>query len=150
MLTRASRGFGDDGGHARGASFRDHNAIGARCIGGAQDCAEVVRILHAIEDYDQRVLSALGGDYIFKIVILLRRSDGDHALVRIVAGHLVEFVAEHEAHGNSLPPAFIDDMLQAKVMAFLGDSNPGEGAATSLQRLGNGIDPIDVIHVLVV
>jgi hypothetical protein len=107
-------------------------------------------ILDSIKHYDERMLSALSGDYILEIVILFRGRHGDDALVRIVAGHVVEFLARHKAHGDALPPAFIDDMLQAKIVTLFCNSHPGESAASRLESLGYSIDPVNVIHALVV
>ena len=109
-----------------------------------------MRIFDSVEHDNERILPALGSDYIFEIVVLLRRGDGDHALVRIVARQLVEFRSRQDAHGNSLPPAFIDHMLQAEIVTLLGDSHPGKSASSRLQRLGHRVDPVDVIHALVV
>ena len=42
--------------------------VGSGGVGRAQDCAEVVRILHAIKHQNQRVLSPLGSDHVVEIV----------------------------------------------------------------------------------
>ena len=68
----------------------------------------------------------------------------------IVAGHVIEFFARHKSDSYSLPPALIDDVLQAEVVALLCDSDPGKGASACFQSFCNGIDAVNVIHVLVV
>src|ERR1035438_6167894 len=115
-------------------------------IGRAQDCSQIVRIFHSIEHDHQGIFRTLRGDDVVKIVVLLGRRDGHHALVRCVARHLVEFCALQEPHGHLQAPAIFNQSLQADVVALLGHANPLESPPARLQRFGNGVNSIDVVH----
>ena len=85
-------------------------------------------------------------DHVFEIVVLLGRRNRDHALVRGVARQVVEFGPRQKAHGHAQPPAVFDQPLQANVVALLRHAHPLKGAPPRLQRLGYGVDAIDVVH----
>ena len=111
MLTGAGGGFGHSGSHSRGPPLGNHDAVGARSIRGAKNRAQIVRIFHGVEHDHQRKLASLGCDYVVEIVILFGRGDGDHALMGVVSGHLIEFRPRHEPYGDSLSPALVHDTL---------------------------------------
>ncbi len=120
--------------------------VGAGGVGGAQDGSEIVGILDAVEHNDQRILISLGGDYVGKIIVLFCRGDGNHTLMRGVAGHAVELGALQKAHGHADLSAIFDEALQAEVVALFGHADPLERASARLQRLGHRVDAIDVVH----
>jgi len=93
VLAGSSRNFGDGSSNGRSPSLRNDHTVGACCVGGAQDRAQIVGIFHAIEDEHERILSALGSDHVIEIAVLLRRRYCYHALVCRVARHAVEFDA---------------------------------------------------------
>ena len=51
VFERSGGGFGYCVGQAGGAAFRDEDCIRTSGVGGANDCAQVVRILYAVEDH---------------------------------------------------------------------------------------------------
>ena len=146
VLARSGRNFCDGARHAGRAALGNHHAVRAGRVGRAQDRAQIVRIFHAIEHDDQRIFRALGGDHIFEIVVLFGRRDGDHALMRRVARQFVEFGALQETHVHAESPAIFNQALQADVVALLGHADPLKRPPARLQRLGNGIDAVDVVH----
>ena len=146
MLAGARGRLGHSRGHARRAALRDHHSVGAGGIGGAKNRTQVVRIFNSIEHHDQRILPALGGDHVIQMVVLLGRSDRDHALVSIVPRHAIEFGAAQKTHRHPIAPALLHHALQAQVVTLFQYANPLERPPARLQRFGNGIDPIDVIH----
>ena len=77
---------------------------------------------------------------------MLGRSDGDDTLVSIHSRPTIQFCAFDEAHRHSLAPALFDDSLQSQIVPVSGDSHPLKPAHTGLKRLGDGVDPVNVIH----
>ena len=67
--------------------------------------------------------------------------------MRIVPRHAIEFGARYEAHSNAVPAGFIDDALQAEVVAVLGHSDPFKRAPARLKGLSDGIDAVNKMHV---
>ena len=47
---------------------------------------------------------------------------------------------------HAQPPAIFNQTLQADVVALLGHPDPLERPPARLQRLGHGVDAIDVVH----
>src|ERR1700722_14129871 len=64
----------------------------------------------------------------------------------IVSGHAIKFWTRQKTHSDAVPPAFVHHALQTQIMALLQHSDPFERPPACLQRLSNGIDPVDVIH----
>src|SRR5882762_2961979 len=149
MLARPRGGLGHDSGHGRGAAFGDDYAVGSGRVGGAKNSSQVVRIFHAVEHYDQRMSAALRVDHVIKTAVLLRRGDRDYALMRRVAGQAVEFATLQEPNWDAKFAAFLDDALQAQIMALFRQAHPLEGASAGLDGFGNRIETVDVIHGMV-
>src|ERR1039458_2906388 len=146
VFTRPGGGLRYNFRHCCGPSFRDDNAIGSSGVRGAENRTQVVRIFHTVEHYYERILSSLIADYIIEPGILFRRSDGHYALMSIISGHAIKLCTSYKTHRHALPPAFFHHALQTKIVALFGDPDPLEGARTGFQRLGDGIDSVDVIH----
>jgi hypothetical protein len=133
-VTPAARRSGDD------------YAVGARSVGGAQDCPEVMRIFDAVQYNDQRVFGAARGQQVVEVVVLLGGSDSDESLVRGVAGQLVEFGSRQEANLHADFAALVDHALETDVLAFGGDTHPLKVAASGFKRFDNGIDSVENVH----
>src|SRR5262249_37689605 len=133
MLTCPGGNFRDGSSNASCATLGDHNSICARGIGGAENCAQVVRILDAGEHDHKRVLAALGGEHIIEVAVRFGRSDRNHSLVCVVPSHAIKLSARNEAHCNTDSAGFLQNALQAKIVPVLCDSEPFEGAATCLE-----------------
>ena len=87
-----------------------------------------------------------GRDHVRQVVVLFRRRDGDDSLMRRVSGHTVEFGTLQKADGNTNLSAVFDQTLQAQVVTLFRHADPLEGASAGLERLGDGIDAVDVVH----
>jgi hypothetical protein len=147
VLTRSGGDFRHSSSHARGTAFGNDDSIHAGRVCRAKNCAQVMRVFYAVEYHNQRVWAALGGEHIIEIAVLLGRGDRNHSLMCIVPRHAIEFGARHKAYGNAVPAGFIDDALQAEVVAVLCHSNPFKGATARLKGLSDGIDAVNKMHV---
>ena len=75
------RPCGQGSGNARGAAFRNNNAIGACAFRSANDGAKIVWVFDAVEQQDKRVRATFARQNIIHIVVLLFRRDRDNALM---------------------------------------------------------------------
>ena len=78
MFERAGRGLGHHVGQSRRAALRDDDGVGAGGMRGANDGAQIVRILDAIEEHEQ----ARAARDVLEAAIFLRRAQRHHALMR--------------------------------------------------------------------
>ena len=101
MLARSGGGLCDRASDCRCAALGDDNTVGSGGVGRAHEGAEVVRVFNAIENEDERILAALGADYVVEVAVLFRRSHGHDALMSRSPGHLVEFGAREEFYGHA-------------------------------------------------
>src|ERR1019366_122105 len=106
------RGAGEPGGAALG----DNDAIGAGAVGGANESAEIVRVLHAVEDHQKAVLGVPLFQQGVHVGVLLAAGDGDDALVGVGIGGAVELLAGQEADLHAAGPAVVDEALHPLVM----------------------------------
>jgi hypothetical protein len=143
LVTRATGSGGSD---AHGAAFRDDDAVGAGGVGGADDGAEVVRVLDAIEDDDEGVLAAALGEEVVEIVVAFLRDYGDDALMRGGVGHSLEFVAAKEADGDAGVTGVVDDALKLLVGALLGDTDVFDGAGARFDGFADRVNAEDDVH----
>ena len=146
MFARPRRGFRDGPGNCRRTTFGNDHAIGAGSVGSTQDRAQVVRIFYTVEYDNEGILSPLRFNHIIEIAVLFGRCDSYHSLVRGVAGHAIEFCARHKTHRNGKAAAVFDHALQTDVVPLLRHANPLKGASTGLERLGDGVDAVDIVH----
>ncbi len=146
VFAGSRRGFRDCPGNGRGATLWNDHAVGAGSIGGSQDRAQIMRIFHTVEHDDEGIPSALGADHIVEIAVLLGRRDGYHSLMRRVAGHAVEFHASEKTHRHAQLAAVFDHALQADVVPLLRHADPLESPSAGLERLGDGVDAVDIVH----
>src|SRR3954470_12977388 len=119
--------------NCRGSALGNDYPVGARSVGRAQDCAEIMRIFHSVKNEKERILAPPGSDHVGKVVVLLGGGDCDHPLVGSVSGHAVEFSALQEAHGYAEATAIFDEPLQANIVTLFSHANPFEGASPGLQ-----------------
>ena len=110
------------------APLGNDDAVGSSCIGGAQNCTEIMRIFNSIQHHDKRIFATLGRNHIIKIHIRLRRRDRHHALIRSCTRHTIKFGARQKSHRDAGVPAVLNKLLQPQVVSFFGDSYPLEGA----------------------
>src|SRR5689334_3402638 len=67
--------------------------------------------------------------------------------MRVVSSHAIKFGAGNEAHGNAISSGFFHNELQAQIVAVFGYSNPFKRTTANLERLSDGIDAVDEMHV---
>src|SRR6185503_10259674 len=125
--------------------LREHHAVGPRRFGGAQDGAQVPRVLHAVEDDEERGVARLleqrleadhrlGGD------------DRDDPLVGDAAGHAVEGLARLEPQGHAHLAGAGDGLGDAAVADALDDEQAVEVAGPRGQGLQDGVDAANQVH----
>jgi hypothetical protein len=116
----SSGGFGYGFGEPGGAAFGDDDSAGSGGIGGADDGAEIVRILHTVEDDEH---ASTGGDVVERGVGV-SGSEGDDTLVDRAGGEAVECVTRLESDWDTGFAAGIDDVLDAGAAGSSGDNHP--------------------------
>src|SRR6185369_6375121 len=107
---------------------------GSGGVSGADDGAEVVRVLDSVEDDDE---GAGGG--LVEIGVLTGGAHGDDALVGGGAGEAVEGVTGLEADGDVGAAGEVDDLLKAGAAGALGDDDAVEGPL-GLEGFEDGVD----------
>lgn len=126
MFEGARSGAGYGFGERRGAAFPNDDGIRAHGMGGAHDGAKVVRIFNAIKDYQQaRVIP--GGNGV-EVHIFVRGAETNDALVSDSLGGAIERFARLETHRHLQSAAQIDDFLNARAGAALGNQDLVERA----------------------
>ncbi len=115
VLQRARRGLGHHVGDARRAPLRNDHGARSGGVRGADDRAQVVRILHAIQHHHQvaRTRRSSRSAYFFAAP----RATTPWCAER--AGQPVERRARLEAHRHRRPPRQIDDLLQSRAARAL-------------------------------
>ena len=69
VLGGAGGGFGDGGGDGRGAALGEEDAVNSGAVGGAQERAEVVGVLDAVEREEEAV-----AQFVLRAAFVVRRS----------------------------------------------------------------------------
>ena len=128
---RAGGGLGHHVRHAGRAPLRNDDRARAGRVRGADDRAQVVRILHAVEHHDQFRAAPR-----FEVGVLPRRAHRDDALVRSRPGQPVERGARLEAHRDAGAPRQVDNLLHARSAGALRDQDAFQGRARA-QRFDN-------------
>ena len=105
-----------------------------------------MRIFHAVKHDDERILPALGADYIIEIAVLFRRSDRDDSLMRPRFRPSGRVLRARKRTGTPEATALFDHALQADVVPLLGHADPLESASAGLECLGNRVDAVNIVH----
>src|SRR5690349_4146473 len=134
VFERAGGGLGHNVGNAGRAPFRNDDRCGACRMRSADDRAEIVRILDAIEDYDELTRRGL-----LEVRVLARGAERDHALVGGTAGQPVERGALLEADRDGSAPRQVDDLLNARAAGALRDEDSFE-RAPGFERFDDRMD----------
>jgi hypothetical protein len=149
---RASRRLRDDARDGRRAIFRDDDAIGTERVRGADDRAEVHRILNAIEHDDQA-----------RATVHLRRSEdllerrvvelphlGDDALVNRLRSHAIETNPIDPIDPNAVRARAAEDLAGDRLLeALLLNAQPIDLPGLAAQQLEHRVDAVDVAIVTV-
>ena len=147
MLAGAGGSLGHGRGHTRRATLRDDHAIGAGGIGGAKNRAQIVRIFNSIQHHHQtnirpRLAATTSSRWLYRLPEVIATTPW----WALFPAMLVEFGAGQKAHRHAVAPAFLHHALQTQVMTLFQYANPFERSPARLQRFGDSIDPVDVIH----
>jgi hypothetical protein len=86
-------------------------------------------------------------EQVFEIKDGFFADDGDNPLVGRCLRKPGERLAGLETHANARFAAGIDDLLEARVVAFFGDTDVVETAQTRAQRLFHGVQPVENVHL---
>jgi DNA-binding transcriptional MerR regulator len=124
-----------------GAALRNDDGGRAGRVRGANDSAEIVRVLDAIEDDMQS--SAKGG--FIEGGVFFSGAESNHALMRGAAGGAIELIAGLESHGNFALAAEIDNFLNSRRSRAPGDHDIVEGAPGP-ESLPDGMDSCERRH----
>jgi DNA-binding transcriptional MerR regulator len=124
-----------------GATFRNHDGGCARSMRGANDGAEIVGVLDAVED-DMK--TAFGGGFI-EGRVFFSGAEGDHALMSDARGGAIELIARFESHRNLAFAAEVDDFLNSRCGRAPGDHDIVEGAPGP-ESLADGMDSCERRH----
>ena len=129
-----SRGsFRDGFGQAGGAAFGNHHGGGSGGVGGADDGAQIMRVLNAIQQDDQ----AETGGSLFQRGGERRASEG-HDILMVGCG-AIELGAGFKAQRNIALAAQFDDLLKARTGGAARDENTIERHA-GFKGFPNGMD----------
>jgi len=111
-------------------------------MGCSHDGAKVVRVLNAIERNQQTGPT----EHFLKLCILMRRAEGNDALMRDPIGGAIESFAIFEADRDGTLAAQFDDFLDARPRGSFRDDDLVERAAGA-QRFANRMDAKRETHV---
>ena len=135
ILQRASRGLTDGFGDAGRPPVRYDERIGAGGVGRARDGSQIVRILHAIEDYEH----ARPGGYRIEVGITLSSAERYHPLMAGRFAGAVELLARLKTDGNSSFAAQVDNFLEPRTRRSTRDQDPLQ-RPVGAQRLPHRMD----------
>src|SRR5262249_52366357 len=114
-LSRSGCGFGDGGGYTYGATLGDDDAIGACTLGSADDRAQIVRILDAVQHEQEVVKAAFLFEEISKVGVAFFPGDRNNTLMICRSRQTGELIARHGPNGNALGPAQCNQLLDALI-----------------------------------
>ena len=104
----------------RGAPFRNHHAVRARRKSRSNNRAEVLRILHAIQQHKQsrcrRIRSGMRGQKFFERDSRFRGDQSDNTLMIASSRGAIHLRTFFESHRHAIAPRQADDFLQAIAM----------------------------------
>jgi DNA-binding transcriptional MerR regulator len=125
-----------------GSAFRNNDGGGAGCMRGADDGAEIVRVLDAVDDYMQ---AAVGSGGFFQRRVFFGRAERHDTLMRHSFARPIEAIARFETHRNFAFPAEVDDLLNSGRGHAPGDHDIVEGAPGP-ESLPDGMDSRERRH----
>ena len=143
VLTGSGRCLDHGARNARSATLGNDHAIHPRSIGRADQRAQVVRVLNAIQHQQEAVFTVFMLQQFLHAGVLFAGGDGHDTLVGVGAGFAIKFFARHKTHGDALGAAVIENCLQTVVGAVSRDRNIVKAPPAALQCFANGMDAID-------
>ena len=130
MRQRTCGSARDRVGEASGAALGNDDAVSTRGQRGSNDGSEIVRILHTIEQNNQPLLAVIRAgtrENVFERAGGTGGGDGNDSLMDYGIGKPVELPAIFEPQGDALFACELHDLLDAGVLAALGDDDAVDG-----------------------
>jgi len=138
---RSRRGARDHVGQSGGAPLGNHHGRGSGGVRRANDGAQIVRILDAVEHH----VHPARADGRFERRVFFRGAQCHHTLVLWTARGAVQMFACFEADGNFSLAAQVDDLLKTRARRAFDKQDPLERPAGA-DRLPDGMDSCDGRH----
>ena len=123
----------------------EQDPVAAGRLRGAQDRAQVARVLDPVEDDEERGVASRG-EQLLEGARGPRRHHRDQALVGHRARHAIEGLAGLEAQGDGQPAGPADGLGDAAVAEALGDEQAIEVPIARGEGLQHGVDSTDEVH----
>jgi hypothetical protein len=120
--------------------LRDHHAMHAARLSGAEQGPEVLWVLQAVQDQQQRWEPL--PKQIVEMDIAEGRGFGQHTLVMSIADHLIQPMPRHRQHGNVVAPSVRHQTIQAVNRVRNKESSH---PATSAQSLVDGVSAVQIL-----
>src|SRR5580704_12414398 len=115
-------------GQARGAAFRNYDAICAGCERGTHDGAQVVRIFDSVEK-NEKALRSFGCKQVFQFERGFRGGEGGDALMFTRAGEAIQLKTVLKSYGNTFRASQLHDDFHTVAVAAASDHNTVERAS---------------------
>src|SRR5712692_3970804 len=136
---------------SRRAPLRNDHAVRSRGQRGADDCAQVVWILDAVEQHNQPFLSAAvagirGRENVVEGGSRAGSSQGHYALMILGIGQAVELAALLKSHGDVSLARQLHDFLHARILPPARDHDAVERAAR-FQSLAHRVYSRQPVHL---
>jgi hypothetical protein len=151
VLGGAGGGLGNDSTEWGGTAFGEEDAGDPSAVGGAEQSAEVVGILDAIEGQEETMAGGVGwsGEEVFELKEFSFPKEGDDALVGVGAGVAGELLARfgHDAEVGGAGES--QDGFEAGVaagFALASDGDVVDGLGTGTQRLLDRVQAVKNLH----
>ena len=144
VFSSARGGFEGSGAEGSGATLGKQNAVDAGGFGGAEQRAQVLGILYAVEGKDETGLRA--GEQIFEAEEFALADNGDDALMGGGVRQASESVTGFEAGSDAGLPAKIKEAAETLVVAFARNRHVVEAAGAGAQRLFDGVQAVEQFH----
>ena len=163
MLGGAGAGFDGGGREWRGAAFGEDDAVHSGAVGYAQQRAEVLRVLYAVEGEQQAGRAGLGrlvircgrcGEEVLDGERLLRADEGDDPLVGVGSSELGELLSRFLADADAGRAALGGEALEARVVmrglmrfeTLASQQHVIETAAAGAKSFFHRVDAVENFH----
>jgi hypothetical protein len=149
MFGRAGAGLHGGRAQRRGAALGQNNTVNPGAIGYAQQSAEVLRILHAVESQDETRCGELAGSRrkkIFERKKLLRVHQCDHALMRRGPGGNSKLLARLLENPDADLAAQGNQPLKTRIMPLAGHKHVVKAPLSGFQSLLHRVKAVKNFH----
>ena len=131
-----------------GASLGEDDAVDAGAVGYAEESAEILRVFNAVEREKEAAGGGglAGGEEVFDGEEFLGADEGHDALMGGGFGEEGELLAGVLADADAGLAEGVDELFQAKIVAFAGDQNVIEAAAAGLEGFFDRVHAVENFH----